>query len=200
MNGSTPGPHPGTGADVNPDADTDTGAAWFCVRTQSRHEHIAAACLRKDLGIEAWLPRIRFKRSTPRGPVRFTEALFPAYVFARFPVRSRLAAVRHARGVREVVHFGAHWPTVPDGVIAELRAALGGAEVHVVPDDFAPGERVEIAGGAFHGLAAVVLRVMPAQERVAVLLDFLGRQTRVELGVEAVVKAERSAGFGALGG
>jgi hypothetical protein len=37
-----------------------------------------------------------------------------------------------------------------------------------------------------HGLHALVTRVMPAKQRVAVLLDFLGRQTAVELDRAAV--------------
>ena len=43
--------------------------AWFCLRTQPKHEHIAAAHLKDDPGIEIYLPRIRFKRATRRGPV-----------------------------------------------------------------------------------------------------------------------------------
>ena len=161
--------------------------AWFCIRTQHKHEHIAAASLRKDLGLETFLPRLRFKRSTQRGPVWFTEALFPNYLFARFSLASRLLAVQHARGVRDIVHFGQRWPAVPDPVIASLQSALGPAEVHVLGDDLQPGQFVEIAGGVFHGLSAVVLRVMASQERIAVLLDFLGRQTPVELPLTAVV-------------
>jgi transcription antitermination factor NusG len=42
----------------------------------------------------------------------------------------------------------------------------------------------------FHGLLAVVTRIMPARERVAVLLEFLGRQTTVELAGGAVVRDE----------
>ena len=171
--------------------------AWFCLRTQSKHEHIAAACLRADFGIEAYLPRICFKRSTLRGPVRFTEALFPNYLFARFSLSSSLLAVQHAHGVRGIVHFGDKWPSVPDASIAELRTALGESEVHIIPEQFAPGQSVEIAGGAFHGLSAVVLRVMPGRERVAVLLEFLGRQTPVEVAQDALVPAgfERRAVF-----
>jgi transcriptional antiterminator RfaH len=162
--------------------------AWFCLRTQPKHEHIAAACLRADFGIEAYLPRISFKRPTARGPVRFTEALFPNYLFARFSLSSRLLAVQYTQGVRDIVHFGDKWPAIPEATIAELRASFDDAKVHVIPDRFAPGDRVEIAGGAFHGLPAVVLRVMPSRERVAVLLDFLGRQTTVEMAKEALIR------------
>jgi transcriptional antiterminator RfaH len=164
------------------------GLAWFCLRTQPKHEHIAAAHLRSDPDIEIYLPRIRFKRATQRGPVWFTEALFPNYLFARFDLAACLRRVCHARGVRGVVHFGDRWPIVPETVIEELRATVGAEQVHVLRDELQPGEAVRIAGGVFHGLQAVVTRVMPSRERVAVLLEFLGRQTTVELSGEALIR------------
>src|SRR5882724_6871381 len=167
-----------------------TAPAWFCVRTQPKHEHIAAGHLKDEPDIEVYLPRIRFKRSTRRGAVWFTEALFPNYLFARFDLAACIRKLRHARGVRGIVHFGGQWPTIPDGVIEELRATLGADEVHVIGDELQPGETVQISGGMFHGLTAVVTRIMPARERVAVLLDFLGRQTAVELASGAVVRDE----------
>ena len=164
--------------------------AWFCVRTQPKHEHIAAGHLKKEAGIQVFLPRIRFKRSTLRGPVWFTEALFPNYLFARFDLAACLRKLHHLQGVRGVVHFGDHWPTIPDDVIAELRATVGADHVHVIRGELQPGETVQISGGMFHGLKAVVTRIMPARERVAVLLEFLGRQTAVELATGAVVREE----------
>jgi transcriptional antiterminator RfaH len=162
--------------------------AWFCVRSQPKHEHIAAVHLAKDPTLEVYLPRIRFKRATRRGPVWFTEALFPNYLFVRFELALSLRKVCHARGVRGIVHFGSRWPVVPDPVIDEMRLALGNDEVHVIPEELEQGEAVRIAGGAFHGLRAIVTRVIPSRERVAVLLDFLGRQTAVELPREALIR------------
>ena len=161
---------------------------WFCIRSQPKHEHIAAAHLATDPEFEVYLPRIRFKRATRRGPVWFTEALFPNYLFARFDVATCLRRVCHARGVRGVVHFGDRWPVVPEAVIEDLRLALGGDQVHVIREELRPGEAVRVAGGAFHGLRAVITRVMPSRERVAVLLEFLGRQTTVELPKEALIR------------
>ncbi|MCU0784676.1 MAG: transcriptional activator RfaH [Verrucomicrobia bacterium] len=166
-----------------------SGAAWFCLRAQPKHEHIAAAHLRKEPDLEVYLPRIRFKRSTRQGPVWFTEALFPSYLFARFDLAAGLRKVHHARGVRGVVHFGSQWPTIPDAVIDTLRATVGADQVHVIQEQLQPGEDVQISGGVFHGLRAVVTRVLPARQRVAVLLEFLGRQTTVELPTGAVLPA-----------
>src|SRR5438552_16198062 len=164
------------------------GPAWFCLRAQPKHEHIAAAHLKTEPDIEVYLPRIRFKRSTRQGPVWFTEALFPNYLFARFDLAACLRKVHHARGVRGVVHFGHQWPKIPDEVIEELRATVGADQVHVIREELQPGDPVVISGGAFHDLRAVITRVMPGRSRVAVLLEFLGRQTTAELAVGAVVR------------
>jgi transcriptional antiterminator RfaH len=80
-----------------------------------------------------------------------------------------------------VVHFGKLWPTVPAAAIAEMRAAMGDQDLRVLDPELSPGDRVRITGGAFHGLEALVTRAMPGRERVAVLLEFLGRQTMVEV-------------------
>jgi transcriptional antiterminator RfaH len=160
---------------------TDPEAAWYCVRSQIRHEHIAAANLRRHLQIEVFHPRIRFKRPTRRGLVWVNESLFPNYLFARFSRTAVLAKVQHTSGVAKVVHFGSFWPTIPEGIVAELRAAVGQDETRVMEEPLRPGDEVQIVGGAFDGFRAVVTRVLPARQRVAVLLDFLGRQTVVEL-------------------
>jgi transcriptional antiterminator RfaH len=175
---------------TSPAIEAVTSPSWFCVRTQPRHEHIAAAGLRRNLELEVFLPRVRFKRSTRKGVVWVTEALFASYLFARFDPAITLRRVQTARGVAGVVHFGLHWPTIPDEVINSLRALMGDAELHVIAHEFSPGDEVEIGAGAFYGLQAVVTRVVPGRQRVAVLLDFLGRQTTLELADTDLIPAD----------
>ena len=173
---------------LTPDAaSADAQLAWFCLRSQPKHEHIAAAHLRRHEHVEVINPRVRFARPTRQGRIWVTEALFPNYIFARFDWRTSLTRIHYAPGVSGVVHFGNKWPTVPDAVMDELRAAIGQDEVHVVPMALEPGDNITIAGGAFHGLEAVITQVMPGRERVNVLLEFLGRLTTVEVGVTAII-------------
>jgi transcriptional antiterminator RfaH len=155
--------------------------AWFCVRSHPKREHIAAAQLRQDEAIEVFLPRIRYKRCTRYGPVWTTEALFTSYLFARFDPELCLRRVQHAHAVRGIVRFGLRYPTIPSEVMEQLRAASGPEEMCVAGETFEPGDRVRIAGGPFHDLQALVTRALPGRQRVALLLDFLGRQTPVEL-------------------
>lgn len=144
--------------------------------------------------VEVFLPRIRFRRATRQGTAWVTEALFPSYIFARFNWQTSLRQVQSARGIRGVVHFGERWPTIQEEIIEELRRAVGTTELCVIPAELAPGDEVEIASGSFRGLHAVVARFMPSRERVAVLMEFLGRQTSIELPANAVIKqgGERS--------
>ena len=161
---------------------------WFCVWSQPKHEHIAAAHLQKMAEVEVFLPRIRFQRATRQGKVWVTEALFPNYLFARFDWNLSLRQVQAARGVVGVIHFGEHWPVIPAAIIDELRQVIGTAAVHTIASRFMPGDNVEIAEGAMRGLRAVVLRVMPGRDRVAVLMEFLGRLTEVEIPENSLIR------------
>lgn len=162
--------------------------AWFCLRSQPKHEHIAAEHLRRMGDVEAFNPRMRYTRSTRLGPAVVTEAMFPNYLFARFDWRSSLARVHYSPGVSGIVHFGSKWPTIPDEAIEEIRAQLGGDGVREVSSGIAPGDTIEVSGEAFHGLRLVVSQVLPGKQRVMVLMDFLGRLTPMEVGVNSIIR------------
>ena len=174
-----------------------TEPQWYCLKAQTKREHIAADHVRQVEGVEVFLPRIRFQRKTARGLAWFTEALFPGYLFARFNFQLLFRQIQHANGVRGIVHFGERWPVVPPESIAELQASLGSNEVHVVDAPLVEGEEVEIAEGAFRGLKAVVARVLPAKTRVRILLEFLGRQSSVEIAASGLIREgdQRRAAF-----
>ena len=169
--------------------------AWFCLRSQPKHEHIAAQHLRRHSNLEVFLPRIRFRRASRRGPMWVTEALFPNYLFARLDWKNGLHQVHYAPGVRGIIHFGDRWPTIPDETLEELRRVFDAEQVYIMDASLKPGDEVQIAGGIFHGLQAVITRLMPGRERVRLLLDFLGRQTTVEAHIGSVIRRTRSQGW-----
>ena len=159
-----------------------THLAWYCARTKPKHEHIAAANLRKHLGIEVFHPQLRVERSTRRGLVRTVEPLFPCYIFVRCAIQEWLNDIRYTNGISTVVHFADRIPTVSDTVIQELQDFFNAEEPMPVEEKLLPGADVVLGGGgAFSGMRASVLRVMPAGRRVQVLLDILGRPTEVEV-------------------
>ena len=167
--------------------DGDTGnQAWYCARTKPKHEHIAAANLRKNLGLEVFHPRLRVERATRRGVVRTVEPLFPCYIFIRCAIESSLNEVKYTTGINSFVRFGDKIPTVPDIVIEELQECFDAEEPMTVNDRLSPGDEVVIGEGAFAGMRGFILRVLPARQRVQVLLDILGRHAPVEVDRHAV--------------
>ncbi len=168
---------------------TDSGeSAWYCLRSQPKHEHIAAAHLRLLEGVTVFCPRIRFRRTTRQGLVWVTEAMFPGYLFAHFELAEMNLRVRYAHGVNGIVRFAGQYPTIEEEALAQLRDHTGSAEVKELNYQISEGDQVQIVGGAFVGLEAVVTQVLSAKERVKVLMDFLGRKMEAELQSSSVLR------------
>ena len=157
------------------------GANWYCARTQPKREHIAAANVMKRLGLEVFHPRLRFERSTRRGPVNVIEPVFPCYIFVRCRLEESLDHIRHIHGISSLVHFGTRTPTVPDHIIEELQQCFESEEPMTVDDGLFVGADVTVADGALLGSRGIVVRFLPARQRVQILLDFLGRTTLAEV-------------------
>ena len=155
--------------------------AWYCLRAKPKHEHIAAAHLRILQGVTVFCPRIRFQRATQRGLVWVTQAMFPGYLFARFELAEMHRQVSYAHGVSGIVRFADRYPTIDDDSLVQLQNHAGVAEIKELNHQLAQGDHVTIVEGAFAGLEAVVTQVLPAKERVKVLMDFLGRKTEAEV-------------------
>ncbi|HOX57033.1 MAG TPA: transcription termination/antitermination NusG family protein [Candidatus Paceibacterota bacterium] len=167
--------------------------AWFCIRSQLKREHIAAAHLRLLPEVDVFNPRLRLLRSTRRGSVWSSESLFPNYLFARFALDSKLEKVRYTPSVKTVVQFGAEVPSIPDAVIQQLQCDLGEMRSKVLVEAPEEGEEVEVGEGAFKGLNGRVTHVLPAKRRVQVLLDFMGRSVAAEVSLGALLFRRRNA-------
>jgi transcriptional antiterminator RfaH len=169
-------------------------SSWFCLRAQPKREHIAAACLRQISEVEVFCPRIRFRKSTRRGPVWFIESMFPGYLFARFNYVACHRQIRQRPGVSGFVQFGERLAVLPDALIGEIRTRSDGDEIVEVSLALRSGQEVEIAQGPFQGLKAVITRVINARERVEILIGWMGRTLRAEADVTDLVP--RTGGYG----
>ncbi len=74
-----------------------------------------------------------------------------------------------------------------------MRRGLEAMKSKVLTDAPAEGEEVEVAAGAFKGLNGRVTRVLPAKQRVQILLDMMGRSVEAELSLEMVLFRRRDA-------
>lgn len=155
--------------------------AWYCARTKPKHEHIAAANVSRWLHLEVFHPRLRVERATRRGMRQVIEPLFPGYLFVRCVIADSLNEIQFTDGISSLVHFGGRIPEVEDAVIEELQECFVAEEPLPVESRLFPGDAVVLAEGAFAGMGAIVLRTMPARQRVQVMLEILGGNTLVEV-------------------
>lgn len=169
---------------------------WYCVRSQTKREHIAAAKLRDLPGIEVFCPRIKYRKPTSRGTIWWVEALFPGYLLARFDLTTHERCVNFCHGVRGLVRFGAEIPSVPDAFVENLKqeirnhAAEAGDTLETSPT-LEIGEQVEIAHGPLKGMSGTIISVAPADERVRVLLDFLGNPQPIDIDLFSLLLPRR---------
>lgn len=161
---------------------------WYTLKTKPRQEALALKALAQIRGVGAFCPRIRYRRNTHRGVASVTELLFPGYLFARFSFAEQFRKVRTAFGVNQLVHFGQHYPKIPDTVIKGLRAKTSSDEpIEVPPPKIIPGQSIEVISVCFRGFKALVQYVLPRKKRVQLLLDFLGQNLSVDYPLTAVV-------------
>ena len=70
-----------------------------------------------------------------------------------------------------------------------LHSHAGSDEVVTIDSSLEIGQEVHIIDGPFRGLEVVITQVLPAKERIRVLLDFLGRSIEIDVSTTRVLPA-----------
>jgi transcriptional antiterminator RfaH len=165
----------------------EPGLRWYAIRTKVNREKEVEKRLR-DLKLEVFLPWMRTRRRIGSRHHWVLAPLFPGYIFCHLDMVVAGKAARYAPGVRDFLTFGSRIAEVAEDIIVALRERCPGGVAEVDPLNVKPGETVRINEGPFSGLEAVFESTLKGSERVAVLLDILGRQTRIVLPTETIAK------------
>ncbi|RXH01618.1 transcription termination/antitermination protein NusG [Bradyrhizobium vignae] len=163
---------------------------WYVVQTQVNSESRAAHSLLRQ-GYEIYLPRYLKRRRHARKVDVVAKPLFPRYMFVAIDTATqRWRAIQSTQGVSHLVCNGEEPAAVPSGVLDALRAREdehGFVRMDAKPA-FAPGDKVRVLAGAFTDNGGLFVG-MSDHDRVAILLDMLGRKVRVHLDVDLVTAA-----------
>jgi transcription antitermination factor NusG len=99
--------------------------------------------------------------------------------------------VRSLDGIQTIVQFGDNVAILDPTIIAMLRQRTGDEEVVTLNRQVEVGASVLITDGPFRGLEAVVTQLLPAKERVRVLLEWLNRMVEIEAPLPKVLPKTR---------
>lgn len=160
---------------------------WYCVKTKPKQEGLATRLLRGELGLEVFCPKIRFKRARATGLAWVNEAMFPGYLFVRFVYPALHRRVAATSGVARTLSFGGRPCVLDEQIIEDLRKHVADGETVEIASEIKEGEEVKVVEGPFLGVRALVTRVMPGRERVAILLNLLGQEREIEVSAGAVL-------------
>jgi transcriptional antiterminator RfaH len=163
---------------------------WYVVQTQPHAETKAMGHLIRQ-GFEAYLPRYLKRRRHARKVEMVAAPLFPRYLFVTVDLEAqRWRSIHSTTGVSRLVCNGDEPAPVPPDVVAALQGredATGFVKLERRPQ-FTPGERVRVVDGIFADSLGL-FEGMADRERVAILLDLLGRKVRILLDEGAITAA-----------
>ena len=153
--------------------------SWYLIYTKPKMEDVAQENLERQ-GFATYLPKISINKRC-RGRYReMIEAMFPRYVFIKLNMQvDNLMPIRSTIGVANMVRFGGLPAQVPVGLVSELQSSADENGLQYAPSEtFQEGDQVEFINGALTGYRATFERYM-SSERIAVLLDIVGKHTRM---------------------
>jgi len=164
--------------------------AWYVAQTHPHAEAKAASHLERQ-GYTIYLPRYLKRRRHARRIETVAAPLFPRYVFVAIDLLTqRWRSIQSTIGVARLVCSGDEPGVLPASVIDELRGrqdAAGYVQLDLRPR-FAPGDKIRVVEGAFAACLGL-FEGMADRERVAILLDLLGRKVRVVLDGDSIAAA-----------
>ena len=169
---------------IVPESQTPSGQPdWFVIRSKPRKEECALQNLARR-GVEVFFPRIL-------EPVGWatdwtTVPLFPGYLFVHIDLPSTYHTVIWTPGVKGFVAFGEIPTAVQPGIVNFLRQEAGDDGVIRPTTRYHVGQSVRIKRGPFAGLIGIIEKPCPERGRIRVLMEFLRRETAVELPVSAI--------------
>lgn len=168
--------------------EVEAGLRWYVIRAKLRKETVVERRI-GDLGLEVFLPWLRCRRRVGSRYQWVLSPLFPGYLFCRLDLLLSGKAVRYAPGVKDFVKFGNRIAEVGEDVVQDIRDRCPGGVAELRLRPYQAGEPVLVREGPFAGLGAIFEREMAGSDRVAILLELLGRHTRLVLSSEMIARA-----------
>ena len=155
---------------------------WFVAHTHPLKELIAQQHLLEQ-GFEVYLPRFKKIRKHARKVEEVLLPLFPRYIFVGMDMEvARWRSVNGTRGISYLLTNNEYPTAMPSYIIQNLKSQETSDSIVPVSSllTFTKGDKVRILDGMFKDQIATV-EMFDANQRVNLLLSFMGRETRFAL-------------------
>lgn len=165
--------------------------SWYVVYTKPCKEtQVSEYFLSHSFGV--FYPTIRVKPADPRSAC--VRPYFPRYLFLNVDLEEvGISSIQWAPGVVGLVQFGGQPATVPDHIVRCLEQRVQEIQARYKSDSqFSPGDSVCIVDGPFAGYEGIFDTRLGGGQRIQILLEMLGRLTKTQVDISAIVKKQSS--------
>lgn len=117
------------------------------------------------------------------------EILFPGYIFIQLDEKiQNWSYIRSTKGVSNFVRFGLSYAKVPDNILNLIKNnEQSTIEKLKNLNGFQPGDKVQIADGAFKNFMAI-FKSYKSDERVILLMKLMGQQQRLNINRDSLIR------------
>ncbi len=156
---------------------------WHLAQIKPNAHRLATQNLARQ-GLTTFLPLIEETKAKGSRFFTKTRPLFPGYLFVRADF-SQVRSINSTVGICRLVSFGNAPAIVPDGLVAELKSRCTESAVYKASTSISHDTLVKLRKGPFTNFLATV-DTCGTSKRAWLLIDLMGRQTRIEVDVSAV--------------
>jgi transcription antitermination factor NusG len=107
------------------------------------------------------------------------EPLFPGYIFINTSFKN-YSALKYTIGIKNIIKFGANVSSIAYKDIANMKMAEEMSKLNPITQEIQIGQEVIIQDGSLKG-SIVKICSLPSNERVGILLTFLGSKRKVTI-------------------
>lgn len=153
---------------------------WFLLQFKPKSHRLAERNLNRQ-GFESFLPLHEVTKYKYNRYVGDLRPLFPGYMFVAFdPETGPWRQINSTIGVSKLVSFGDQPSPIPLDLISGLMARCSSDGKLLPPNQLNKGDPVQLLTGPFANYIAKI-ETIDADQRVWVLMELMGRVTRISV-------------------
>lgn len=154
--------------------------SWIVARNKTNQDKIALINLERQ-NFEVFQPTFKTISRTRNKFKEIIKPVFPGYIFIAINLEeNNWHKINNTRGISKIIVFGNEIPLVRSEFIEALKHRFSIDNVSKTAETFKVGMNAEIINGPFAQLIGKIEEI-DADQRIWILLDILGTQTRVSV-------------------
>jgi transcriptional antiterminator RfaH len=158
---------------------------WFVVQFKPNSHYQA----KKNLTLQGFNTFLPLHEITSRKASRFVKSrkpLFPGYMFVSFnKTENKWHKIKNTYGVSRLITINSSLKSIPSTFIDSLMKRYDSSGKLIPIVEMKKGDKVEILEGPFANFIATVEKY-ESEQRLWILLDLMGRKTKVKTPLNAV--------------